>query len=753
MFNDFGNINDMTKKQFNTAIEYYRNKVKMLNEDTSISEESKAWFLERYNERIKSLEATLQDLNASINAAKNSGVLVNDETVTLNSLGRTSTANDNFNQLAQDANRHRTSQRWKIIGACLLPVVGTIPFLISWKRAKKRHREINTRIAQENIELGNFVNHERRPYEATLLTSTKFTDAEMANLLEDTAELSRIEALALTGPISPIERKNLTTKLIAVREFGQKNGYTMTGILTNAAFRTKTDKTEIQITAHETTYNGTPATATNLKAAYDAIKTLENLRAEVQSLYNETKNSRLETLLNNIDSRITALKGNAKTAINAGVNGIVTSVNGITPATTDEAGYTAAINNVESAAVAANTNFGSGVNAEQAKKMAEEIGFDDQSDEYRKFDEIESAKTTKKTEFETNLKQVKGEAELRQNIADNLNELERVLTHRLDPLSPINEVNIKEAFIYRAEAESAYNYLSQNIASLTPAEKATFDRLRTRYLAHESNLNTKNQEFASKAENFDAYKTEINTAIDRTKDKDTLSGELEMLKSTLAVIESAEYKEKMNTIGLSKELSKLISTAKIKISQYEKLITQKEAEETNTKHNEDVKDILDENDAILNPINSLISTSSLPADLIELESYELQINGVIGTLTSITGDLDAVNKPRLRTIRQQANNALVAVKKKIQAVKEPKELEKYYKGEIEKVETEASAWIVKLASSKTKAQALNNLGLLVARLQRLKSEASSKGVTLDFDSLMNNINDTIANNPLGPTAP
>ena len=53
MFNDFGNINDMTKKQFNTAIEYYRNKVKMLNEDTSISEESKAWFLERYNERIK----------------------------------------------------------------------------------------------------------------------------------------------------------------------------------------------------------------------------------------------------------------------------------------------------------------------------------------------------------------------------------------------------------------------------------------------------------------------------------------------------------------------------------------------------------------------------------------------------------------------------------------------------------------------------------------------------------------------------
>ena len=38
MFNDFGNVNDMTKSQFNTAIEYYRNKIKMLNEDTSISE-------------------------------------------------------------------------------------------------------------------------------------------------------------------------------------------------------------------------------------------------------------------------------------------------------------------------------------------------------------------------------------------------------------------------------------------------------------------------------------------------------------------------------------------------------------------------------------------------------------------------------------------------------------------------------------------------------------------------------------------
>lgn len=753
MFNDFGNVNDMTKGQFNTAIEYYRNKIKMLNEDTSISISTRNWFLERYEARIKSLETTLSELDATINAAKSRSVLVNDETVTLSKLGRTSTATNNFDQLAQNANRHRTSQRWKILGACLLPVVGTIPFLISWKRAKKRHKDVQARINQENIELGNFINHERRPYEKTLLTSTKFTEAEMANLLEDTTELSRIETLALTGTITPIERTNLTKKLIELREFGQKNGYTMTGILTNPAFRTKADKTEIQVTAHETTYNGTRATATNLKDAYDAIRALENLRAEVQTLYNETKNRRLETLLNNIDARITTLKGNAKTAINNGVNDIVANVNAVTAATNDEPGYTTAISSVEARAVAANAHFGTGVNADQAKRMAEEIGFDDQTDEYIKFNEIENARSTKKSGFETELNKVKGETELRTNISNNLTELDRVLTQKLDPLSPIDEVNIKEAFIYLAEAKSAYDFLNQTISNLNAAEKTRFDDLRTRYLAHESNLNNKNQEFASKAENFDSYKTEINGTIDITKDKDTLSGELELLKSTLATIESAEYKEKMNRIGLGSELNRLISTAKSKITKYEKLISQKEAEEENTKLNNEVRDTLTDNSAILNPILSLISSSALPTDLIELDSFEQQINGVISALSGITGTLDATNKSNLRTLNQNARNALVAVKKQIQAVKKPQELEDSYKSEIEKIELEVSNLMIKLNSSKTKAQALNQLNLCVAKLQRLKNDASSKGVSIDFDSLIISIENTIASNPLGPTAP
>ncbi len=753
MFNDFGNVNDMTKSQFNTAIEYYRNKIKMLNEDTSISEKTRDWFLERYEARIKSLEATVESLDTSINAAKNSGVLVNDETITLSKLGRTSTATNNFDTLAQNDKKHKASQRWKILGACLLPVVGTIPFLISWKRAKKRHKEIQARMNQENIELGNFVNHEKRPYEKTLLTSTKFTEAEMANLLEDTTELARIEALALTGTITPIEKTNLTKKLIELREFGQKNGYPMTGILTNPAFRTKADKTEIQVTAHETTYNGTRATATNLKDAYDAIRTLENLRAEVQTLYNETKNKRLETLLNNIDSRITALRGNAKTAINNGVSAIVADVNSVTAATNDEPGYTAAIASVEARAVAANAHFGTGVNAEQAKRMAEEIGFDDQTDEYTRFNEVENARSTKKSSFEADLNKVKGEAEFRLNIANNLAELDRVLTHKLDPLSPIDEVNIKEAFIYLAEAKSAYDFLNQNISNLNATEKANFDALRTRYLTHEATLNTKNQEFASKAENFDSYKTDIGTPIDVTKDKDTLNGELEMLRSTLAIIESAEYKEKMNKIGLGAELSRLISTAKSKITKYEKLIKQKETEEENTRHNDEVKDIITDNSAILNPILLLISAGTLPTDLIELDSFEQQINGVVAALSGVTGPLDTSNKNDLRTLNQNARNALVAVKKQIQAVKKPQELENYYKGEIEKIELEVSTLMTKLNSSKTKAQALNQLGLYVAKLQRLKNDASSKGVSLDFDSLIVNIENTIASNPLGPTAP
>ena len=582
----------------------------------------------------------------------------------------------------------------------------------------------------------------------------------MINLLEDTPELTRIETLALTGAISPIEKTNLTKKLVELREFAQKNGYPLIGVLSNPAFRTKTDKTDIKITAHETTYNSTPATATNLKDAYDAIKKLQDLRAEVQTLYNETRNSRLETLLNNIDSRIATLKGNAKTAIENGVNDIVANVNAVVAATNDEPGYTAAIASVEARATATNTNFGTGVNIDQAKKMAEEIGFDDQTDEYIKFSEVENARSNKKSGFETELNKVKSEADFRLNISNNISELDRVLRSKLGPLSSIadidtniNEINIKEAFIYLAEAKSAYAYLEQNISNLTAAEKALFTPLQKDYLDYKAKLEKKNQEFASKAENFDSYKTEINGTIDITKDKDTLSGELEMLKSTLATIESAEYKEKMNNIGLGSELNRLISTAKTKITKYEKLISQKEAEEENTKLNNEVRDTLTDNSAILNPILSLISSSALPTDLIELDSFEQQINGVISALSGITGTLDPTNKGNLRTLNQNARNALVAVKKQIQAVKKPQELENYYKSEIEKVELEAASLMTKLTSAKTKTQSLNQLSLCVAKLKRLKNEAISKGVSLDFDSLIDNIENTIASNPLGPTAP
>ncbi len=742
MLTDFGNINNMTKNQFQKGIDYYKNKIKMMEEDASIAETTKAWFIERYNERLTFLENTFAELQTTINRARLSGSLVDENTATFNSLGSSvSSSGTEFSNLAQNQRKHQVSQRWKILGACLLPVVGTIPFLISWKRAKKRFKDINKNLTQENNDLDAFVANTRRPYEATLLTATKFTDDEKRALLEDTAELTRIQTLALSGTISPIEKANLTKKLVELREYAQKNGYNVSAILTDAAFKTKADKNTDKAAAHNSAFAGIPATATTLKDAYDAIKKLETLKSEVQSLYNETKDKSLETLLTNIDSRIATLRANAKTAIENGINDVVRNVDGVTAATSDDAGYTAAIAAVNSTAAAANAHFGAGITATAAKKMAEEIGFDEQSAEYKKFDEIESKRAEKASDFDTKLQKVKSEAGLRQSIADNLAALNNVMTTKLDTLTPITEINIKEAFIYFNEAKSAYDYLNQNIANLNSTEKSTFNTLRTRYLAHETTLTTSNQTFASKAENFDAYKTDINTAIDASKDKDTLAGELELLKNTLIVLESAEYKEKMNKIGLARELSVLITKAKSKISAYEALIKKKETEAENTAHNLEVKAILDENKLILDAI-----PATLPNDLIELENYEQQVNGAISALAGISGTLDATNTTNLRTLKQNAQKTLVAIKKQVQLIKKPQELEAYFKGEIEKVETEVGVWIAKLNTAKTKAQALNQLGICVAKLQRLKADASSKGVTLDFDSLISSITDTITNN-------
>ena len=572
MFSNFGNINDMTKSQFQKAIEYYQNKIKTMTEDKDISDDAKHWFLHQYNERLKSLQTALEELDLAINRARNSSAFVDESRATLSGMGTISSSYNNFDNLAQDEHRYRVSQGWKIAGAILLPLVGTIPFLRSWNAARKRHNAIEAKINSENVELGNFISKEKRPYEATLLTSTKFTEEEMANLLEDTAELNRIANLATAtpSPITPVQRKNLISKLVDVREFGQKNGYNVGSILTDPAFKTSVDKTLNKTATHEAAYNSINSTAATLKQAYDSIKQLEELRTKVQELYNSSKEQRLETLLSNIDSKIATLKTHAKTKINDGVNDIVTKINGSYPTSADVPGYTAAINNVNGFVDNANpTHFGAGVNAEQARRMAEEL-FTAESDEYKKFDEIDPAKTAKLTEFETEREKVKNKADL----ATRLVNLRTLLTATTKLKQTPTQNNISYLQYLLSQATSDYEYLKQNIDSFEESDKGRILNLQSTLNERKNVIEKASFRFAPTPSDYANYKSWANQAINPTANKNHLKNQLDKLNEAKFNLESDSFKTMMTEIDprFGPEIEKLIATATSKIDQVKKLI-------------------------------------------------------------------------------------------------------------------------------------------------------------------------------------
>ena len=659
MFSNFGNINDMTKSQFQKASEYYENRVKMMTEDKSISDDARNWFLSQYNERIKSLKQNLEELELAINRLKNSGAIIDDSHATLSSTGSYASSYANFDSLSQNEHRYRVSQGWKIAGAILLPLVGTIPFLRSWNAARKRRNAIEAKINSENVELGNFVSKEKRPYEATLLTSTKFTEEEMANLLEDTAELNRIANLvtATPSPITPIQRKNLISKLVDVREFGQKNDYDVSAILTDPVFETSIDKTKSKIATHQTTFSSISSSATTLKQAYDAIKQLEELRTKVQELYNSSKDKSLETLLNNIDSKIATLKATAKTKINDGANDIVTNINNETGRPTDdgdptEESLTNAINAVNGFVDNANlTYFGAGVNAEQARRMAEELGFTSETDEYKKFDEIQSARTSKLEKLNTELAKVESESEIK----NQLTTFNSYFEESHDFMDTANASNISNLKRLLAQVEANYNYLKQNLSSLSDDDRKSFFENEEKFRKRKDAINKASFTYAPTPSDYATYKSWINAVINTTADKDTLENQLDKLEKAKFNLESDSFKTMMTEIDprFGPEIERLITTATNKIEQIEKLIEKidKGAE---------VQINIDTYNSIIDELNlDDVNKFTYIEDKTTTSRAIDQLNNILKKINDIdTSSIDSTTNTNLRALRTRITKGL-----------------------------------------------------------------------------------------------
>ena len=380
---DFGNIHGMTKADFQAAIEYYQNKVAQMEADESINPGAKAWFLKRYNARLQTLEKGFERLQEVINdlRSRTPSVYVNEATATINSLSGT-TFNDSttFSNMRQSKAKYGWGQFFRALGGLLLPVVGTIPFVISAVKARRRYKAVQSAITRENIDMQNFANERRRSYDATLATNTPFTELEMQELLSNPAELQRLTDLTNpTDPtLNPAEKKILASKLAAVRSYAQKNGYTIaTGsALDNARFNTSADKIRTNPLAA-----GPIGASTDLKDAHDKIKTLEGLKTQAEALLAaDPENDDIKSLVSTINSNISTLKGQAQAHVTTGLTGLdadLTAAAAVGAGSMDETPLKNSNSQLDTA-YNNKTRFGgsSRMTVAEAKAYAEAIGLD-----------------------------------------------------------------------------------------------------------------------------------------------------------------------------------------------------------------------------------------------------------------------------------------------------------------------------------------------------------------------------------------
>lgn len=378
---DFGNIYGMTKQEFETAIAYYQNKITQMEDDYSINPGAKRWFLKRYNDRIKKLSEAYKDLQETINTAKDSGY-VNESTATMNSLtGSSSSDSTQFSNMTQSRARHNWGQAFRIIFSILLPVVGTIPLTISAVRSRRRFKAVQNALRQENIDMNNFVNETNRTHDAGLGTAPAFTEEEMKKLLENPAEIDRLEAL--TDPsnptLSPAEKAVLIKKLTTLKAYGQNHGYKFVTrtpannseikALTDAKFNTSVDKISAGLSAI--------ITPTNLEEAHTAVLELRALKTQAESLRVEGGDNRLiDNLISKIDAEIATNTSKAQTFIDNGftaIDGNLTAAATLNASITDDkARYNDSNARLDSAYTTVDANLG--VDLVTARTYAEDLG-------------------------------------------------------------------------------------------------------------------------------------------------------------------------------------------------------------------------------------------------------------------------------------------------------------------------------------------------------------------------------------------
>ena len=381
MATDFGNINKMTLEQFEEAKNFYNSRIERIKKDKNLDLKTRNWFLKNYTGRLKELQMYQEHLDQTINESRLSGAFIDEKTATLNNLGRPTTNEDALDILSQPTKNQKRAKVFKILGAIFIPIIGTIPFLVSLKRAKERQKNISKILTTENNEILRFKNESNRPYEKNIGNSGDFTAKDMQILMSNQSEIVRLERLLTSPLLNTIQKKNLTKKLIGLKEYAQTNGYSLIpGVLTDPKFDTSKDKQDKDINALTNSSNAlisTIITSTKFIDYYNHIKELKEKKSTIEAFLNDNpNNAQAKTIIANIDNAIKGTTLRIPNVITNKMNALTRSLdnkNSPTPAPTTIADYEAikvALDGVK------NNEFKSkfGCDIESAKNYLQEIG-------------------------------------------------------------------------------------------------------------------------------------------------------------------------------------------------------------------------------------------------------------------------------------------------------------------------------------------------------------------------------------------
>lgn len=694
----FGKTNEMIKSQFQESTSFFELRIIRIKEDKSLDQNTKDWFIKRYEEKINILKNTYECLDEVINEKRLQGIFVDENSATLKSLNNTSNNKDPFEDMSHSTKKLRVAKAFKVLGAILLPVVGTIPFLISLNKAKKKHEAITNILRSENNEIKNFVNTKKRPYDATIGQNIAFSEVDMQNLLKTQSEIQRLQNLLTSSALNPIEKKNLTEKLIALKEYAQNNNYTLsTGILDSAEFKTKLDKKNDNINAfytkNNTAVNSTSPFA-NFKDAYDEIVKLDKIKEEANSMLADSSgNQILLDIIKKADNRKSTIITQLENFITTNIPTLITTLNTTLPAntlpTTKEE-----CNNKKTSLKNVYDNdftskFGSGVESVSSKLA--ELGISTTA-----LDNFKSIYDSKVSWLDAEIAKYNTKetvSEYLNFIQDSLTKFELSGEYHKDNL---NNINIDDAQALLNEIKTKLDYLKNSKALLDNSQK-------TNLVHFISSLDEANNQFLDKKAEIGytkiGFKNYQNLAETDTNNLDLsrLTLLLSQLETTNNDINQENYLQTfLSDGGQQKDLIQLKSDIAKKIAEAK----QKEQELTvqQTANDQEFENISSHIESILSDISS--NNYTLPW----LQSNKESLTNYIDRLddSTFTSNLSVSKQFEVSALKQRATTTKTYITKTMQA-------EEDFKNALSTHETKFEELQKRLVSAQTTPKGLKSL--------------------------------------------